>query len=389
MTSADVHGKFLWHELRTTDPAAAGAFYTKVLGWKPQPWDRNPSYTLWMADKGPVGGATRLGADAPSSEPHWLTYIGTSDLEATVAAAQRLGGRVVRAIGDVPTGGRDALLADPQGATFAVYAPAPGGDSGGMGDAFAWHELATSDYAAAFNFYRELFGWQQNRLHDMGAMGKYLLFGQGGKDWGGMFVRPPNAPGATPSWLLYARSANAGRAAEAAKAAGGRVINGPMEVPGGSWIAVLIDPQGATIAVNEPAPAARAAAPAAQPPSKPKAPAPAPAARPALKPAAAPAPKPAPAPAAPAAKPAAAPAPKPAAKTAAAPAPRKAAKKTKAKAAKKTKAKAAKKKSKRPAAPKRAPAKRKKAAARRTTGKKAKKRSASSKPPKKGARRHR
>ena len=51
MASADVEGKFLWHELVTTDPAAAGAFYGKVLGWTPQAWDKDPHYTVLLTPK--------------------------------------------------------------------------------------------------------------------------------------------------------------------------------------------------------------------------------------------------------------------------------------------------------------------------------------------------
>jgi predicted enzyme related to lactoylglutathione lyase len=38
--------------------------------------------------------------------------------------------------------------------------------------------------------------------------------------------------------------------AERVQKAGGQVINGPMEVPGGDWIAQGIDPQGAMFAIH-------------------------------------------------------------------------------------------------------------------------------------------
>jgi predicted enzyme related to lactoylglutathione lyase len=289
MASADVQGKFLWHELVTADPGAAGAFYGKVLGWTPQAWDKDPSYTVLLTPKGPVGGIMKPGADAhgAAASAHWLGYVGTARIEETVASAQRLGGRVVKGASDIPGGGRYALLADPQGAAFGIYSPSPTGPTGSAADAFAWHELRTSDHAAALRFYRELFGWEQVAVHDMGgAVGPYVIFGRGGQQLGGMFS---SQGGAGAHWLAYVRVSSASKAADAAKAAGGRVINGPMQVPGGSWTAQLADPHGAAIAVNQPAatesaqPAKPAAAP---PPPKPVvkpfvAPAPAPAARPA------------------------------------------------------------------------------------------------------------
>ena len=337
MSSADVHGKFLWHELATTDPSAATAFYSKVLGWKAQPWDKDPTYTVWMAAKGPAGGAMKLPADA-SGGPSWVAYIGVRDIRATVDAAQRLGGRVV--VGVTQIGNENAhyaVLADPQGGVFGVHAPAGGG--GGAGGEFSWHELATSDYAAAQRFYFELFGWRELATHDMGPDGKYALLGVGSTQYGGMFNRPGHMPGSFPHWLSYVSVASASKAAEAAKASGGRVLNGPMQVPGGGWIAQLLDAQGAAIAVHEAPATAAAPPPKAAKPAAPKASA--------AKPAAAP--KPAPAKA------------KAAAKKKAAPK-KKAAKK--AKPARK-KAAAKRKSAARRAAPRRKAAKKKRSAARR------------------------
>jgi len=270
MASADVQGKFLWHELLTTDPGTAGAFYGKVLGWTPQAWDRDPSYTVLLTPKGPVGGMTKPGPDMQGvgATPQWLSYIGTTHLEETVSAAQRHGGRVLKGAADIPGGGRYAVLADPQGAVFGIYTPPASSSGGGHTDAFTWHELATSDHAAALRFYRELFGWEQLGVREMGSMGPYVLFGRGGQQLGGMFTRGgAGFSGTAPHWLAYVRVSSAAKAAETAKSAGGRVINGPRQVPGDSWIVQLADPQGAVIAVNQPAGAESAL------PSKPAAPA--------------------------------------------------------------------------------------------------------------------
>jgi len=265
MASADVQGNFLWHELVTTDPAAAGAFYGKVLGWTPQAWDKDPHYTVLLTPKGPVGGMMKPGADSQGtgSSAQWIAYVGSANIEETTASAKRLGGRVLKGATDIPGGGRYALLADPQGAVFGIHTPPATGASGHAGDAFTWHELATSDHADALRFYRELFGWEQLAVHDMGgSVGPYVIFGRGGQQLGGIFTR---TGGSGPHWLPYVRVSSASRAADSAKAAGGRVINGPHQVPGGSWIAQLADPHGAAIAVNQP----QAAGESAQPPKSP------------------------------------------------------------------------------------------------------------------------
>jgi len=111
-------------------------------------------------------------------------------------------------------------------------------------------------------------------------MGIYQIFERFGAQVGGICnVQGPATP---PSWLSYVQVADSSRAVGAAKAAGGRLLHGPMEVPGGSWIALFMDPQGGAFAVHE-LPRAAAAKPAAPPKpapapaaAKPAAPAPAP-----------------------------------------------------------------------------------------------------------------
>jgi predicted enzyme related to lactoylglutathione lyase len=381
MSNADTRGKFVWHELLTSDTAGAGAFYPKVVSWKTQAWDRDPSYTLWMGKGGPVGGVAAL---EDSSSPRWLPYVAVEDVHAAVAQAKSMGAKVVKDVTDMPGTGTYAVLTDPQGAEIAVYKSAnPSNSSGaaGVGE-FSWHELATSDADAAVNFYSKLFGWGVGPKHDMGPDGFYHLMLHNGEQFVGIF----QSSSIPVSWMSYVRVDDAGKAANAAKTAGGRVINGPMEVPGGTWIAQILDPAGAGFAVHE-LKAAAEAKPAAKPKAqKPAKPAAAPASEPAAaKPAARPdAPKPEAAKPSAAAKPAAE---KPAASAAAAPpsakAPAKkaAAKKAPAKkaAVKKTKAagkkKAAKKAAKKPAkkaAGKKAAAK--KAPARKKAAKKARKR---------------
>jgi uncharacterized protein len=262
MSNAEVRGRFVWHELLTTDTAAAAAFYPKVVPWRTQP-SNMPGYTIFMAGGLQVGGLMTLPADAGAA--HWLMYVGTPDVDATVAQAQGLGAKVWKAASDIPNVGRFAVLADPQGATFAVFTPGgppppPGPPPQG---GFSWHELATTDVAAALRFYGGLFGWTKGVSHDMGAMGVYQLFEHGGAAVGGMAnTQGPSTP---PSWLSYVHVADSNRAVAAAKAAGGRLLHGPVEVPGGSWIALFLDPQGGAFAVHElprPATAAKPATPA-------------------------------------------------------------------------------------------------------------------------------
>src|ERR1700683_1990472 len=130
MSNADIRGRFGGHELLTTDTKAASAFYPKVTGWRTQPWDKDPSYQLWLSAKGPFGGVRTLPDAARSQGPSWLAYIGTPDVDATVQHAQKLGARVSMGATDIPDTGRMAVLADPQGASFALFSDAAGSGAG-------------------------------------------------------------------------------------------------------------------------------------------------------------------------------------------------------------------------------------------------------------------
>jgi predicted enzyme related to lactoylglutathione lyase len=248
---ADERGRFVWYDLMTSDPKKAEDFYPKVAGWGTQPFEGMP-YTMWTRDGAPIGGVGQVQpAGAP---PHWIAYIAVPDVDAAVTQAEGLGGATVVPGTDIPTVGRFAVIADPQGAIFSVFTPTDGGQGPGedrepkLGE-FSWHELMTTDYEKGFAFYQAMFGWEKIAAHDMGPLGVYFIFGRKGREVGGMFTMPDDMR-MPPNWMQYIRVDSADAAAERVKANGGTVINGPMDVPGGDRIAQCMDPQGAAFAVH-------------------------------------------------------------------------------------------------------------------------------------------
>jgi uncharacterized protein len=115
-----------------------------------------------------------------------------------------------------------------------------------------WRELHAGDGAKAFDFYASQFGWTKRSAMDMGAMGVYQLFtfAGGDVDYGGMMTRMPQTPG--PFWLYYFSVSALDAAVERLKAKGGKILNGPMEVPGGQWIVQAMDPENAMFALIAP-----------------------------------------------------------------------------------------------------------------------------------------
>ena len=252
MTAADVRGRFVWYDLMTSDPKAAEAFYKSVTNWGTQPMEGMP-YTMWTAGSQPIGGIMDNPQQSAGVPPHWLGYIGVPDVDASVKQGESLGGKTHVPGKEIPGVGRFAILSDPQGAVFAIFSPKEGQPQPpeaepAIGE-FSWHELATTDYAKGFAFYQAMFGWEKKAEHDMGPMGIYLLFGRNGRELGGMFTIGAGMP-MPPNWLQYVRVDSADAAAGRVTASGGKVLNGPMEVPGGDRIAQCMDPQGAAFAVH-------------------------------------------------------------------------------------------------------------------------------------------
>lgn len=246
------HGRFVWHDLAVPNPDLALAFYTQVTPWKTQKFDDSADYTMFTNDGTPLGGVTPITKDLASRgvTPHWMPYVSVYDVDACVRQVQALGGQLRMGPKEVPAVGCWAVVADPQGAEFGMFEPteppAPHA-APGVGE-FSWHELTAVDFKAATDFYRTLFHWEHVSDYDMGPMGIYRMFGQRGETYGGMFNRTPEMP--PPNWLSYVRVRDVRAAAERVKGLGGTVVNGPMEVPGGDWIAQCLDPQGAMFALH-------------------------------------------------------------------------------------------------------------------------------------------
>jgi predicted enzyme related to lactoylglutathione lyase len=253
-TATALQGRPVWAELLTTNPAAAEKFYGAVIGWTFKPFEGSPQpYDIAHRPDGQSMGGVMPLPQGMNFPPHWEMYIAVENIDDTIAKVKRLGGSALSGIIDVPGTGRLSTLKDPQGALFAVIQPAPREQSPEVepvaGDV-AWRELYTTDVQAAKKFYSDLFGWADKGTHDMGAMGKYYMFGRQ-ESLGGMMNKTPDMAQLPTAWSLYFRVPNVDAAAAKVTSAGGKVLNGPMDVPGGSRVANCVDPQGAAFSIHQ------------------------------------------------------------------------------------------------------------------------------------------
>lgn len=251
-----LHGQFVWYEMMTPDPEDAKRFYGTVVGWATERFAGNPAmtYDMWVGPRGPLGGMMKLEPPAfpEGTPPSWMAYVAVESVDDSAQQATRLGGRVLHGPEDIPAVGRFAVIQDPQGAVLCLYrSDTPGGEAARdpLAGEFSWHELATTDPDAAWDFYAALFGWTQSGSFAMGEAGTYRLFGVDGRQLGGVYRSAPGQPPA--HWLLYVRVPEVRAAIGRVQDAGGKMLYGPIEVPGGDQVAVCLDPQGAAFALHQ------------------------------------------------------------------------------------------------------------------------------------------
>jgi uncharacterized protein len=116
-------GALCWCELDTTDTESAQKFYTALFGWGAKV---SPDYTEWQKNGTSIGGLMKIPKEWGPVPPNWLVYFASDDVDATAAKAAKAGGKMIVPPTNIPDMGRFAVLADPQGAVFAVFRPAPG-----------------------------------------------------------------------------------------------------------------------------------------------------------------------------------------------------------------------------------------------------------------------
>ncbi len=254
MTTAP--GAPIWYELLTSDVAGATAFYNAVIGWTARSGEVMNDYHLFST--GTVEVAGLMACPPGMDRSAWLGYLAVEDVDATAAAVTAAGGACHLPPADIPGIGRFALLADPQGVPFYVMRPLDGASESAAFDAMApghcrWNELTTTDPKAAFAFYGREFGWVKDGGMPMGEMGEYEFIGHDGKMIGAVMPLQPGSPG--PHYTYYFGVPDIDAASAAIAANGGQVLFGPMEVPGGEYAGVALDPQGALFGIVGPRPA--------------------------------------------------------------------------------------------------------------------------------------
>jgi len=247
-------GRWVWGDLVTSDVAAAADFYGKVFGWTFETYggeDDRETYTLVLSNGLPIGGMVfdqrAKNGDVPSAR--WIGLVSVPDVAAAAAAVSANGGKVVVAPRSLGERGETAVFQDPEGVPFGAVRSKHGDPADYLGDVneWAWLDLWTADVTRATEFYRAVVGYEVYpvQLHEL-RRGAHLV--SGGYARAGVMQK--NDPRTSAVWLPYVRVVDAKLAAEAARAAGGKVLREPADV-GGAVVAVIVDPTGAPVGVAQ------------------------------------------------------------------------------------------------------------------------------------------
>jgi uncharacterized protein len=236
---------FVWYDLMTPDLQGAMKFYGSVVGWNFT--DQPPAYKVANVGNIGVGGMMATPPELKGMSPFWSGYVFTPQVEATCAHIKELGGRVHREPWDVPGILRMAVVVDPTGAAFNVMQPlmADGGERArqGASGTIGWCELYSSDVEKAVAFYEKAFGWTKGFAMDMGPMGTYQMMQIDGQDIAGIMKKFDAMPMSVWNYYFFVDGIDA--AIAKITAGGGKISNGPHQVPTKHWIVQGIDPQGA------------------------------------------------------------------------------------------------------------------------------------------------
>jgi hypothetical protein len=242
-------GRFVWHEIVTSDVEAARRFYGELAGWQVEPVDvpGTPSYAHLTKNGQTVGGLVRR--PGPHVPPHVLGYVSVLDVDGAVERAREHRAAVL--VPPMQTAfGRAAVLQDPQGAVLGLCRRTEGdlteGDGGQHAGAFSWCQLNSSDAESATAFYTKVLGWQrvpQPGIHELSA------FIQSGRPAAGLRQAPQ---GTFAHWLTYVTVEHIGRARTIVKQLGGVIVVERIAFVGIGQISVVQDNIGTILALFEP-----------------------------------------------------------------------------------------------------------------------------------------
>ena len=237
-------GKFIWHDLVTSDVAASKAFYGQLFNWTFEPHDR---YTIVKLNGRRIGGI--LDVQPKASEFHaarWISSLSVTDVDLATKIILANGGTVHIEPENIHDRGRVALVSDPHGAQISLIHTTNGDpDDGPVSDgSWLWHELWTNTPDESADFYKQLAGYSTVEESD-----SYLILQNENKWRAG--IRHLFNQALEQRWVPVIKVNDVKAISILAKQSGGKVLIKPENPDYPDQIALLADPVGALFMIQE------------------------------------------------------------------------------------------------------------------------------------------
>jgi predicted enzyme related to lactoylglutathione lyase len=232
--------------LLTPDLVGAEKFYTDLFGWQFQNAYVGERLIGQASFNGRTVAAIVQKQMPPGERPAWRSFLSTADVDGSVGLATQHGATVLVKPHDLANIGRDALLADPQGAIFGLLTSSSGdpADVAAAPGEWIWSTLVAPDPAADAAFYKAVLGYETYTGSDSADLGHVTL---ASKDFARASVNPipTDHPVAHPRWISYVRVSDTAAAISHATALGAHVVVPAHDDPNGGSVALIADPAGA------------------------------------------------------------------------------------------------------------------------------------------------
>jgi predicted enzyme related to lactoylglutathione lyase len=237
-------GHVVWHDLITPNLAQSQAFYASVFGWQFQAV--NDSYTLASLDGKLIAGMAEL--DNKQNASHWLSLISSKDIAGVSEKTIKAGGKVLVSSTEIKGRGTIAVLEDPQGAVFSLINTVSGDPETQQTDnSWIWQEVWSDNPEQSKAFYQSLgnYSAQSKPLNN----GNYSYLALNGKPAIGFVKKPDAEIGNT--WVNYIKVADIDATLLKVTSAGGIVLMAPSDKVRSGSVAIIRDPAGAGIVIQE------------------------------------------------------------------------------------------------------------------------------------------
>jgi len=255
-TNTTLPGKIIWHDLITDTPAESEAFYSELFGWEFESIGigfgsvASANYKLIRQNGRLIGGLinqNQLDSDEDISQ--WVVLMSTDDIKRAVGIVADGGGTVFTPPTVLADRGQIAVVADPQGALFALLQTKDGDplDRDPELFDFLWNELWTDDAAAAVTFYQRLVGYDLEE-EVVTNIESYQYLSKDGVPRAGILSSPiDDLP---PLWSTYVRVEDPAAITARVEALGGRILLPAQERSLGGQVALIAGPSGAGIVIQ-------------------------------------------------------------------------------------------------------------------------------------------